>query len=155
MYKSNKLECKEFEVLIVDNFVSLVRAHKFMLGQISDYRVVEEFFHLFCGEKWDIITNTMNSSSICLPFNASVATVITWNLKTLSKFFAIYPLSIESMENNVLYSLLEMESLERRNPLGACGSVTYSSVLNKANKCNLLDRSGKHKENLHLLDSIY
>ena len=149
------------KTLVRDNFVSMVKSKKFEMGDISDYVVAKEFPHIHRGEVCEVVTNVVNSASIYLPFNSTVAAMTMWNLSTLSKYFAIFPLSLDSMGNNVLFNLIELERFERRTqslPFGPSlpfGNVTIPTVMNEASKYDLADRSGGHKKNLHLLDSIY
>ncbi len=143
------------KTLVRDNFVSMVKSKKFEMGDISDYVVAKEFPHIHRGEVCEVVTNVVNSASIYLPFNSTVAAMTMWNLSTLSKYFTIFPLSLDSMGNNVLFNLTELERLERRIPSLSFGNVTIPTVMNGASKYDLADRSGGHKKNLHLLDSIY
>ena len=133
----------------------MVGAHKFELGELSDYMIIEVCSHLSRGNFWDVITNPVKSASIYIPFNASVAALIIWNLKHLSKFFAIYPLSSANMSNNILYNITAMDVFAKHSFIPVFGSVSFSAVMNEAKKNNLADSYGIHKKNLHLLDSIY
>ncbi len=146
LYESNKLEYKELKVLVTDNFVSMVGANKFELGELSDYMIVEENSHLSHGNFWDVITNPVKSASIYLPFNPDVAALIIWNLKHLSKFFAIYPLSSESMGNNILYNITAMDVFAKYSFIPVFGPPSFSAVMNEANKNNLDDSYGIHKK---------
>ncbi len=146
LYESNKLEYKELKVLVTDNFVSMVGAHKFELGELSDYMIIEVCSHLSRGNFWDVITNPVKSASIYIPFNASVAALIIWNLKHLSKFFAIYPLSSANMSNNILYNITAMEVFAKHSFIPVFGPVSFSAVMNEANKNNLVDSYGIHKK---------
>ena len=87
----------------------MVGAHKFELGELSDYMIIDVCSHLCHGNFWDVITNPVKSASIYLPFNATVAALIIWNLKHLSKVFAMYPLSSANMSNNILYNITAMD----------------------------------------------
>ncbi len=66
VYEHCKLKYDEMKTLVVDNFVSLVNARKFNLGNMSDYFVVKDTTHNSNGESLDVCTNLLNSASfIC------------------------------------------------------------------------------------------
>ena len=93
------------KTLVVDNFVSMVNARKFMLGDMPDYSVIDHATHNCKGKSLDVCTNLCNSASIYLPWNKTVAVTLTWNLNVLSKYFAIFPLVADTMGNNILYNI--------------------------------------------------
>ena len=153
LFEFNKLEYEEMKTLVRDNFVSMVKSKKFEMGELSDYVVVKAFPHIHRGEICEVVKNVVNSASIYLPFNSTVAAMTMWNLSTLSKYFTIFPLSLDSMGNNVLFNLTELERLERRISSLPFGNVTIPTVMNEASKHDLADRNGGHKKN-HVLKNI-
>ena len=80
------------KTLLVDNFVTMVRAKKNSLGEISDFKSIGDVVHSSHGKTYKVCTNLATSASIYFPWNNTVATTITWHLKYLSQYFAIYPL---------------------------------------------------------------
>jgi hypothetical protein len=143
------------KTLVVDNFVTMVRAKKFSLGKISDYRTVGDVVHFCDSENHHVCTNLVSSASIYLPWNNTVATTITWHLKHLSQYFAIYPLKSDQMNNNILFNVTWLMCQEDNLGDLKFDQLTFLTVMNEASKNKLDDRSGVHAENLHLLDSIY
>jgi len=125
------------KTLIVDNFVSMVRSRKFSLGDISDFTIIDDAIHICKGKKYKVCTNLENSASIYLTWNNTVAATITWNLKLLSQYFAIFPLKSEQMGNNILYnitwSLCQEENIH--NP--KFDQLTFNIVMNETSKNNL------------------
>ena len=83
----------------------MVQAGKFCLGDASYFMVVHDANHVSIGESNDIYTNTVNSVSIYLPWNNTVAAALTRKLRHLSTYFAIYPLKSQHMGNNILYNV--------------------------------------------------
>ncbi len=64
VYEHCKLQYDEMKTLVVDNFVSMVNAQKFSLGNTSDYFVVDDATHNSNGESLDVCTNLCYSASI-------------------------------------------------------------------------------------------
>ena len=157
-YKLNELckfEYDELKTLIVDNFTSMVRAGKLSLGEISDYMVVEDAIHMSNGESFDVCTNLRDSASIYLPWTRTVAVTITWNLRYLSKYFAIFPMTCEQMGNNILYNVSWSLCQEEVFFDLTFDRLSLTKVKNEASKHQLFDRFDVHTKNLRLLDSIY
>ena len=71
--------------VINDKFVSIVRAHKFCVGDISDYMVVDDAIHFSNGGFYDVYKNPMNSANIQLSWNVAVTPAVTTDLRHLSK----------------------------------------------------------------------
>jgi len=141
--------------LLVDNFATMVRAKKYSLGNVTDYRTVPDVVHFCNGKAHNVCTNLVTSASIYLPWNNTVATTITWHLKQLSKYFAIYPLRSEQMSNNILFNVTWLLCQEENIRDLKFVQLTFNTVMNEASKNNLHDQSGVHAENLHLLDSMF
>jgi hypothetical protein len=155
LFEHGKLEYDEMKTLIIDNFVSMVRARKFSLGDISDFMIVDDAIHMCNGKTYNVCSNLVTSASIYLPWNNTVATTITWNLKHLSQYFAIYPLKSEQMGNNILYNITWFMCQEENIADLKFDRLTFNTVINEASRNKLDDRFGVHARNLHLLDSIY
>ena len=155
MFEHNKLEYDEMSTLINDNFVSMARAGKFCLGDISDYIVFDDAIHMSNGESCKVCTNPVNSASIYLPWNNTVAATVTWNLKHLSKYLAMYPLQSQHMGNNILYNISWSLCQEEQFDYLKFDQLTFYTVVNEASRNRLDDRFDVHARNLHLLDSMY
>jgi len=63
LFESNKLEHQELEILVIDNFVSMVGAHKFQSGELSDFMILDDY-------SWKNMECHYQSSELCmyLPF---------------------------------------------------------------------------------------
>jgi hypothetical protein len=72
------------------------------MGEMPEYRIVEDAQHIGEGKQYDVYTNPVSSASIYLPWNVTVAAAITWIHDKLSGYFSIYPLISEQMGNNIL-----------------------------------------------------
>ena len=155
VYEHCKLQYDEMKTLVVDNFVSMVNARKFMLGDMPDYSVVNDATHNYKGKSLDVCTNLCNSASIYLPWNKTVAVTLTWNLNVLSKYFAIFPLVADTMGNNILYNISWYLCQEEGFSDLHFDRLSLTKVRNEASGNNLDDRFGVHMENLRLLDTVY
>ncbi len=54
VYEHCKLKYDEMKTLVVDNFVSMVNARKFMLGDVTDYSVMDNATHNCNGKSLDV-----------------------------------------------------------------------------------------------------
>ena len=98
LFEHGKLEFHEMKTLVVDNFVTMVRAKKFSLGKISDYRTVGNVVHFCDSKNHHVCTNLVSSASIYLPWNNTVATSITWHLRHLSQYILFFPSKVIKWE---------------------------------------------------------
>ncbi len=136
LFEHGKLEYKEMKTLLVDNFVTMVRAKKISLGEISDFKSIGDVVHSCHGKTYKVCTNL---ATIYFLWNNTVATKITWHLKYLSQYFAIYHLKREQMRNNILFNVTWLLCQEENIRDLKFDQLTFNTVMNEASKNNLHD----------------